>query len=150
MLLLFQGYKVLDTHIGAIYGDSINLERAEAIFTRLEAKGFASTNIVLGVGSYSLQFVTRDTHGFAQKATYIELGVDCGVEIFKDPITDDGIKKSAKGLLRVDLVDGEYILKDQCTKEEEKGGELKVIYEDGKFYNETTFEEIRDRLNASI
>lgn len=45
-----QGYKVLDSHIGAIYGDSITLERAEAICERLKAKGFASTNIVLGVG----------------------------------------------------------------------------------------------------
>ena len=26
-----QGYKVLDPHIGAIYGDSINLERATEI-----------------------------------------------------------------------------------------------------------------------
>ncbi|MCP4521014.1 MAG: nicotinate phosphoribosyltransferase [Cytophagales bacterium] len=145
-----QGYKVLDPHIGAIYGDSINLERAEQMFIRLADKGFASSNIVLGVGSYSLQFVTRDTHGFAQKATYIELGEDCGVEIFKDPITDDGTKKSAKGLLRVDLVDGVYTLKDQCTKEEEQGGVLQVIFEDGKFYNQVDFETIRKRLDESI
>ena len=43
-------YKVLDSHIGAIYGDSITLERAKEICERLKAKGFASTNIVLGVG----------------------------------------------------------------------------------------------------
>src|SRR5690606_13888325 len=36
-----QGYKVLDPHIGAIYGDSITLERAKAICERLKAKGFA-------------------------------------------------------------------------------------------------------------
>lgn len=45
-----QGYKVLDSHIGAIYGDSINLERQEQIYSRLATKGFASTNIVVGVG----------------------------------------------------------------------------------------------------
>lgn len=45
-----QGFKVLDSHIGAIYGDSINLERQVAIYERLAAKGFAATNIVLGVG----------------------------------------------------------------------------------------------------
>ena len=33
------GYKKLDSHIGAIYGDSITLERAESIFERLDAKG---------------------------------------------------------------------------------------------------------------
>jgi nicotinamide phosphoribosyltransferase len=32
------GYKVLDSHIGAIYGDSINYDRAKRIFERLEDK----------------------------------------------------------------------------------------------------------------
>ena len=45
-----QGYKVLNPHIGAIYGDSITLERADDICRRLEAKGFASTNVVFGIG----------------------------------------------------------------------------------------------------
>lgn len=40
-----QGYKVLDPHIGVIYGDSITLERCEEICERLKAKGFASTNV---------------------------------------------------------------------------------------------------------
>ena len=45
-----KGYKVLDPHIGAIYGDSITLERAREILERLKSKGFASSNIVFGVG----------------------------------------------------------------------------------------------------
>jgi nicotinamide phosphoribosyltransferase len=49
------GFKELDSHIGAIYGDSITLDRAERIFKRLAKKGFASSNIVLGVGSASYQ-----------------------------------------------------------------------------------------------
>ena len=60
-----QGYKVLDPHIGAIYGDSITIERADEICKRLEAKGFASTNIVLGIGSFTYQFNTRDTFGLS-------------------------------------------------------------------------------------
>ena len=142
-----QGYKVLDPHIGAIYGDSITLDRAEQIFQRLEAKGFASTNIVLGVGSFTYQYNTRDTFGFAMKATYVEVdGV--GREIFKDPITDDGVKKSAKGLLRVAgaVEDNFYILEDQCTWEDEKSGLLKTIYLNGQFENQTTLTEIRERL----
>jgi nicotinamide phosphoribosyltransferase len=150
------GYKVLDSHIGAIYGDSINYDRAQRIFERLADKGFASTNVVLGIGSYSLQHVTRDTHGSAQKATYIEIlqQVDkhgimtpVGIEIFKDPITDGGVKKSAKGLLQVYEEDGVIKLKDQCTWEEEGKGLLQVIFEDGKFYNETTLTRIREKLN---
>lgn len=92
-----QGYKVLDSHIGAIYGDSITLDRAQEISQRLQQKGFASTNIVLGIGSFTYQYNTRDTFGFAMKATYVELadfsdatksGYEIvGREIFKDPIT---------------------------------------------------------------
>lgn len=158
-----QGYKVLDPHIGAIYGDSITLERAEDICKRLEAKGFASTNIVLGVGSFTYQMNTRDTYGFAMKATYIEVTTDYGQfsggvwtegrEIFKDPVTDSGIKKSAKGLLQVYKVKGahgesDYILKDQCTWKEEKQGELQTIFKDGKFFNTVTLETIRKRISS--
>lgn len=158
-----QGYKVLDPHIGAIYGDSITLKRADEICKRLEAKGFASTNIVLGIGSFTYQYNTRDTFGFAMKATYVEVeeeflatpeSVEWGIrtvgrEIFKNPITDDGTKKSAKGLLRVmqEFETDEYYLQDQVTWEDESKGYLQTIFEDGKFYNEVTLTEIRKRLN---
>ena len=144
-----QGFKVLDTHIGAIYGDSITTERAEEICQKLHDKGFASTNVVLGIGSFTYQYNTRDTFGFAMKATSVVVNGERR-EIFKDPITDDGIKKSAKGLVKVDLVDGEYILVDQVSEAEEKEGELKEIYEDGKFYNTVTLNEVRERINKNI
>ena len=57
------GYKVLDDHIGLIYGDSITLERQDQIYSQLEAKGFAATNLVLGVGSFTYQFKSRDSLG---------------------------------------------------------------------------------------
>ena len=159
-----QGYKVLDSHIGAIYGDSITIDRAEEICKRLEAKGFASTNIVLGVGSFTYQYNTRDTFGFAMKATYVEVKEKCeyhnhlpweeadkitkGREIFKDPITDDGTKKSATGLLAVfkDENNGSYELHDHCNWKTENTGELQTIYHNGHFKNVTTLEEIRNRL----
>lgn len=141
-----QGYKVLDDHIGAIYGDSITLERADEICQRLESKGFASTNVVLGIGSYTYQFNTRDSFGFAMKATYVEVNGE-GREIFKDPVTDNGMKKSARGLLYVGKNEnGEYYLEDQVTKEREREGMLKVIYKDGNFENVTTLTEIRERI----
>jgi nicotinamide phosphoribosyltransferase len=142
-----QGYKVLDSHIGAIYGDSITIERAEEICKRLEAKGFASTNIVLGVGSFTYQFNTRDTFGFAMKATYVEVEGE-GREIFKNPITDDGTKKSATGLLSVfkSEEDLAYKLYDHCDWETEAKGELQTIYKNGQFENQTTLTAIRARL----
>ena len=156
-----QGYKVLDSHIGAIYGDSITIDRAEQICSRLEAKGFASTNIVLGVGSFTYQFNTRDTFGFAMKATYVELEVPkfgelvdqnlnteiIGREIFKDPITDDGTKKSATGLLTVSRdAFGVISLNDKVSWELEGKGLLHTIYKDGEYHNQTTLTEIRERL----
>jgi nicotinamide phosphoribosyltransferase len=138
-----QGYKVLDDHIGAIYGDSITIDRADEICARLEEKGFASTNIVLGIGSFTYQYNTRDTFGFAMKATYIEVN-GVGQEIFKDPITDDGIKKSAKGLLRVNK---DMTLTDQVSWNEESTGILKTLYVDGAFESYTNFKTIKEKLN---
>ena len=143
-----QGYKVLDSHIGAIYGDSITIERADEICKRLEAKGFASTNVVLGVGSYSMGYATRDNQGGAVKATYVEVSGE-GREIFKDPITDDGTKKSATGLLCVEeLPDGKIGLYDKVSWNTEDSGLLQTIYKNGEFYNTTTLSEIREKLKV--
>lgn len=141
-----QGYKVLNSHIGAIYGDSITLNRAKDICERLKQKGFASTNIVLGIGSYTYQYNTRDTFGFAMKATYGEVNGE-GREIFKDPVTDDGTKRSAKGLLAVYKNEiGDYYLHDQVSWKEEQNCELKTVFKDGKIFNEQTLSEIRERI----
>jgi nicotinamide phosphoribosyltransferase len=141
-----KGFKQLDSHIGLIYGDSITLERAQTICQQLKDKGFASTNVVFGVGSYTYQYVTRDTLGFAMKATH---GVVNGlaVDIFKDPKTDNGVKKSAKGLLRVNA---DYSLSQQCTPEEEKQGLLQTIFKDGVAYNTQTLSQVRARLLSNI
>jgi nicotinamide phosphoribosyltransferase len=144
-----QGFKVLNSKVGTIYGDSITTDRAEEICKRLFDKGFASTNVVLGIGSFTYQFNTRDTFGFAMKATSVVVNGKRR-EIFKDPITDDGIKKSAKGLLKVEFRNNEYILVDEVSENEEKEGELMVIYKNGQFFNQTSLEEIRARINKNI
>lgn len=166
-----KGYKVLDPHIGAIYGDSITLERAEQICERLKAKGFASTNIVFGVGSYTYQYNTRDTFGFAMKATYGELRAPFLTgdpekghiidqnnyyveprEIFKDPITDDGTKRSKKGLLQVVEVENMSTKRkhisviDQCTWKDESNSLLQTVFKDSELVRETSLEEIRNKL----
>lgn len=142
-------FKVLDEHIGLIYGDSITIQRAEEILRGLYAKGFASNNIVFGVGSYTYQHVTRDNYGFAMKATS---GVVNGKrrDIFKAPKTDDGGKHSARGLLRVERENGKYVLYDQQTPEQEKQGELRVIYEDGDLVKATRFDQVRQRVNDEL
>lgn len=144
-----QGYKVLDTHIGLIYGDSITLERQDQIYSQLEAKGFAATNLVLGIGSYTYQFKSRDSLGFAMKATWCQIkGVEH--EIFKCPKTDSGMKKSLKGLLQVYKEDGLYKVRDQVSKEEEKQGCLQTVFKNGVIYKAFFLDEIRQRVNQTI
>jgi nicotinamide phosphoribosyltransferase len=139
-----KGYKLLDGHIGAIYGDSINLARAEAICEGLKQKGFAS-QVVFGIGSYTYQYNTRDSFGMAMKATYVEIDGE-GREIFKNPITDDGTKQSATGLLQVKKVNGKYVLVDKVNKDEEQETALKTVYKDGKLVREYSLSEIRKLL----
>jgi len=141
-----KGYKVLDPHVGLIYGDSITLERANLILSRLEAKGFASSNVVFGVGSYTYQYNTRDTFGFAMKATYGEVN-GVGREIFKQPKTDSGLKNSARGLLRVEKdPQGNYRLLDSQSWEQERGGELKTRFLNGQIVNRDDLTTLRQRL----
>lgn len=144
------GYIMLDSHIGAIYGDSITLERQKQIIERLLAKGFVPS-VVLGIGSYSYQYVTRDTHGSAMKATDVQLGEGNHMPIFKDPKTDQS-KKSAKGLLMVQPISGELYLVDDVTPEAEASefNELKTVFKDGKLVRRTTLAEIRERVNTQL
>lgn len=144
-----KGYKLLDSHIGAIYGDSITLERAKDINERLMAKGFAP-QVVFGVGSFTYQYNTRDTFGTAIKATWAVVGGK-EVNMFKQPITDDGTKFSAKGLLRVDYnEDGVPTLSDCVSKQDEEGGILEVVFENGKLVKEQSLAEIRARLAYEV
>ena len=151
-----KGYKVLDPHIGCIYGDAISPDRANEICKRLESKGFASSNIVFGVGSWTYNMNTRDSLGFALKTVY---GQVSGKELllYKNPITDDGIKKSQKGRVVVKKDEnGKLIYIDNMDKKEwlervKKGeDELRLVFEDGKLLVDETFEEVRNRLKTEI
>ena len=160
-----KGYKVLDTHIGCIYGDAITLERANEICKRLETKGFASSNIVFGIGSYTYNMNSRDTFGFALKSTY---AIKDGKEIFlfKNPITDNGEKKSQKGMVSVfrDEMFDEIMYKDEYYQKDkdialskasinlpypndsEHYEMLLPLFVNGKLLRETSLNEIRGKL----
>lgn len=183
-----QGYKVLDSHIGLIYGDAISIGRCREICERLAAKGFASINCVYGIGSYTYQYNTRDTFGFALKSTlavirqtctecsgivfpcgHLEAGPDhecpcptCNGEgtvavekpIFKDPKTDDGVKKSMKGKVMVFAPNAtvgrdKIWARDGYSLNSESAWDLlHTIYLNGKLTREQTFSQIRTKLNG--
>lgn len=129
-------------NLGVIYGDSITLSRCEQILEGLKKEGFTSDNMVFGIGSYTYQYCTRDTYGFAMKATWGQVNGK-ELEISKNPVTDNGNKKSAKGLLRVE----NGVLYEQQTKQQEQQGDLQTVFEDGKLLINQCLEDIRERLN---
>lgn len=150
----------LDSHVGLIYGDSINLERASNILQDLKDNGFSSINIVFGVGSYTYQLVSRDSLGQAMKATFMKVnGKD--VDLYKDPLTDSGTKKSARGILRV--VNGKhgYELLENCDPESsiifrdnewhlENIGAMVEVFRNGKIAHDWSLSEIRANIEKEL
>ena len=156
-----KGYKVLDPHVKAIYGDSITVQRCEEIYRILMKNGFACSNVALGVGSFSFQCIeedgvlkpfTRDTFSSCIKATYCEINGK-PFPIFKNP-KDGGFKKSQKGCCRVyTRCDGSIYYEDELTWEQaiksgKHGNMLIPVFKDGELLKEQSLKEIRDRLHG--
>lgn len=154
------GYKVLDSHVHAIYGDSITPSRAKEIYSRLADKGFAACNVALGAGSFSMQCAetedgrllpfTRDTYGIAVKCCYVEDKDGNTYEVFKNPKTDtEKFKKSQRGMIWVGLNENvEIIAEDGYTSETiPEYNMLQPIFRDGKMLNEVSLEKVRNRLH---
>lgn len=152
-----KGYKVLDPHVKAIYGDSITVQRCEKIYQILMENGFACSNVALGVGSFSFQCIeedgillpfTRDSLSSCIKATYCELDGCVPMPIFKSP-KDGGFKKSQKGCCIVWEENGELVYKDGFTWKEASESEnniLKPIFRDSKMLVEQSLQDVRNVL----
>lgn len=168
-----KGYKVLDSHVKALYGDSITPQRCEEIYKILEKNGFAVSNVSLGVGSFSMQCLqvlgevtpngsgseltvekyspyTRDTFGIAVKATYAEDNDGNPIMIFKNPKTDSGhFKKSQRGCCRVYKTDVGYAYEDGLTwAEAQENNELQTVFQNGKFVKRFNLNEVRRNLHG--
>lgn len=162
-----KGFKVLDPHVKAIYGDSITIQRCEKIYKILEDEGFAASNVALGVGSFSFQCIeevemingrptdvlkpfTRDTFSSCIKATYCEIN-DVPTPIFKDP-KDGGFKKSQKGCCVVYKDENGNLYyedeKDWKTVSEDPNNLLETVFKNGELVKEFSISEVRDRLNG--
>lgn len=143
------GFIELNPRVGAIYGDSITLDRAQSITEHMARLRWASTNVVFGVGSFTYQYNTRDTFGSAMKATWAEVD-GAGVNLLKDPVTDDGTKKSATGRLAVlykaKAFGGQMFLVERADKFAEMNSLLQPVWEDGEFIKRQTFSDVRNVL----
>lgn len=164
-----KGYKVLDPHVKALYGDSITPDRCWQIYEILSKNGFAINNVSLGVGSFSMQCLevweenwdtgkneivykpyTRDTFGIAVKATYAEDANGSPIMIFKNPATDTGhFKKSQRGCCRVYKTEDGYEYGDGLTwSEAQDENELIPVFRDGVMVKSYTLNEVRQNLHG--
>lgn len=138
---------------GAIYGDSITPERAEQICERAVKHGYSPFNFVLGIGSFTYEFVTRDVYGFAMKATAVVRDGKL-IDIFKKPVTDTGLKNSLKGIPAVyrteDSTDEKpiYFATDGNQPEALDNCEFLKVFEDGRLLVDHNFDDIRKRARS--
>lgn len=149
-----KGFIDLNPKVGLIYGDSIDPRSFSEIAMRLIDKGFSISNLVVGLGSYCYQFITRDTFAMAIKATYAYVD---GAEhhMVKDPITGDGVKKSATGLLKVVEQEGTLVLEEGGSAPMQDildgnfdSGLLGVVFRNSKLIREETWAGIKARVGA--
>ena len=149
-----KGYKVLNPHVKTIYGDSITPQRCEEIYKRLMTQGFAINNVILGVGSFSFMCLeedgkfnpyTRDTFGYAIKATYGERDGE-PVIIMKQPKAL-AWKKSQRGCVIV-APDGQSYTDGHTFEEAHVGTSnlLSPVFVDGKMVRDMTLAEVRANM----
>ena len=142
-------FKELDSHIGAIYGDSITLSLQEKISQKLFDMQYASTNVVYGLGSFTFQYNTRDTFGHAMKTVWtLRNGVQ--FKVAKNPKTDDGTKRSQRGCVAVFRKPDDTIgWLDGLSYEQAQnypGNLLTTIFKNGKMVVYEELNVIRERL----
>lgn len=145
-----KGYFVLDKHIGLIYGDAVTSEVTESTCKwMVYDQKMSVENVAFGIGAYTYQYVTRDTRGYAIKATdavFTRLGE---LPLYKAPKTDSA-KKSPKGCVAVIVNDkGEYEMVDGLTLTESQtydGNIMECKLLNGEVMNDASIYQIRDRL----
>ncbi len=139
---------------GAIYGDSITVERADdilgGIVNDLKLSPF---NMVFGIGSYTYEYVTRDTYGWAMKATAARINGGV-VPIFKKPVTDDGGKFSHRGILAAYRTEEstedrpDHFLVQNATEDQLENCAYEKVFLDSELLVDPTFDQIRKRVRV--
>ena len=140
-----KGFKVLDSHIGVVYGDGMFFERIEQIYKQTIDNEFSIENFCLAVGAFLLSGIGRDDLAVAIKASAFVVNGEV-VPVYKQPVTDAS-KNSVKGFLKVVKgEDGEYSLIDNVSMEEEKETALQTIFLNGQLQNQASYETVINRL----
>lgn len=136
-----KGYKVLNPKVGMIYGDGINLKSINEILQHVKTSGFSVDCIVFGQGGALLQGINRDSCKFAFKCCSAKRGGKW-VDVYKDPITDNG-KKSKRGRLK--LVKDEINFKT-VNKNDDGEDILQIVFENGEIKKFYDFDQVRKNV----
>lgn len=142
-----KGYKVLDPHVGMIWGDGIDLQGIELILEAITEAGFSTENVIYGMGGGLLQKINRDTQRFAFKCS-AQLRSGEWHDVFKKPL--DVSKASKKGRL-VLAKENNGRLKTVSEKEAKAFRHedvLETVFENGTIVKEYTLDELRE--NAQL
>lgn len=150
-----KGYKVLDPHVGILWGEGITLDNLPGIMQAIMDEGFDVSNVVFGVGAYSYSVLnTRDTFGTAFKTTLVQVNGE-ERKVSKEP-TGSALKRSALGGVSVhlDTETNEYLLHDNLSFNDvlgnHEGDALEVIFKDGVRTRHTDFKDIRKAIEQTI
>lgn len=143
-----KGYKVLN-NVRVLQGDGINHQTIKSIIFTITMAGYSVDNVAFGQGGALLQIVNRDDQKFAMKCSAAEVDNEW-VNVFKDPITDQG-KKSKKGRMIL-VTDGHSY--ETITTEDPRyealldQDVLREVFVNGEIVLTYTFDEVR--ANAAI
>lgn len=138
-----KGFKVLN-NVRVLQGDGINYASIRSILYSITLAGYSADNVVFGQGGALLQIVNRDDQKFAMKASAALIN-GTWVDVYKDPITDQG-KRSKRGRLKlIKNGDGYTTVTNHDNMFDALQDELVTVFENGTLVTEYTFDEVRAR-----
>lgn len=142
-----KNYKVLPPQVRVIWGDGLNYNKIRNILFTLQNAGWASSNIVFGMGGGLLQDINRDTMRCAFKCS-AQLRNGLWVDISKNPL--DATKMSKKGrLILLRRGDGSFMTKAVHDGDPIRMDNMLTLkFDEGKLYNVCDFGDIRRNMGV--
>ncbi|UTC29648.1 nicotinamide phosphoribosyltransferase [Bajunvirus bajun] len=144
-----KGFMVLDS-VKVLWGDGINETTCDLPFRVAEDLGIAADSIMVGSGGgIAMADMDRDTAKWAMKAAQMFINNQI-VEIRKDPITDPGKSSKAGRFAVVRHDDGSFETVNIGPDEFVAHDMLGIVFENGTTFDETTIDQIRERIDAQL
>lgn len=140
-----KGYKVLDPHVGMIWGDGIDLHGIELILQAIEEAGFSTENVVFGMGGSLLQKINRDTQRFAFKSSAQKRNGEW-YDVYKKPLDESKASKKGRLALIRDNTGRFNTVLEHAAKMQRYDNHLVTVFENGNVMKEYSFEELRENV----